>query len=243
MFTYPTSFFKGQQGQQGDPYWANLSLYLPMTGANGSTTFTDLSTYAHSITPSGDAQISTTQFPPLTGVDSSGLFDGSGDYLTCGAADLPEYDFGSGDFVIRSFVRINTSVSSLTTIVFLGAGSAGSTQSFAVEILSNNAGFRFFSYQGGSISTISYRGGIAANTWYYIGVVRTSGTIGLWLNGSEVETVSNAQTFNTEPGRILRVGSFLGTTRYFPGNISHIQIYKGVSFPLDVVPTEPFPVG
>jgi len=246
MFTFPVGFLGGSTGTE-DPYWNNLSLYLPMTGTNGSTTFIDSSSYTHTITPSGNAQISTAQFPTLSGINSSGLFDGNGDFLTCGAANLPEYDLGTGDFTMRAFIRLNATVNNLITIFYLGADGSGSTIAFGWEVLQNNTGLRFFSYQSTAIVATNYTGTIAINTWHYVGVTRTSGTLALWLNGSQVASNTNTQDFNRTTGRILRVARYTAdstsTIRNFPGNISHLQMYKGVSIPLNTIPSTPFPVG
>ena len=44
-----------------DQYWRNVVLALPMDGANGSTTFTDISPTPKAVTRYGNAQISTAQ--------------------------------------------------------------------------------------------------------------------------------------------------------------------------------------
>ena len=76
-----------------DSQWSNVVLLLPFKGANGSTTITDVK--GHIVTASGNAQISTAQYP--TGCSSSAKFDGNNDYLTISHADLA---LGTGDFDI-----------------------------------------------------------------------------------------------------------------------------------------------
>lgn len=65
-----------------------------MDGSEGSTTFTDSSTSAHTVIPNGNAKI--------TGLadefKEAMYFDGSGDYLS--VADSADWDFGSGDFTV-----------------------------------------------------------------------------------------------------------------------------------------------
>jgi hypothetical protein len=71
-----------------------------MDGADNSTTFTDSSPTAHTVTRSGDAKISTTQ-SQFGG--ASAYFDGTGDYLT--VANSEAFNFGSGDFTIDCWIR------------------------------------------------------------------------------------------------------------------------------------------
>lgn len=62
-----------------DFYSGNTALLLHMEGANNSTAFTDSSNLLKTVTPSGDAKISTAQSKWGSG---SGYFDGTGDFLT-----------------------------------------------------------------------------------------------------------------------------------------------------------------
>ena len=59
----------------GDQYWYNKVLGLHCDGTNGSTTFTDVK--SKTVTAYGNAQISTAQYPSLTGKSSSAYFDGT----------------------------------------------------------------------------------------------------------------------------------------------------------------------
>lgn len=64
----------------GDQNWYSKVLGLHCDGTNGSTTITDVK--GKTATRFGNTQISTAQYPPLTGKTSSLYFDGTGDYLT-----------------------------------------------------------------------------------------------------------------------------------------------------------------
>ena len=86
---------------KGDPYWTDVSLLLPMNGSNGSTTFTDASSNALTVTANGNAQISTAQ-SKFGG--ASGLFDGTGDFLTISNNAL--FTFGAGDLTIECWIYI-----------------------------------------------------------------------------------------------------------------------------------------
>ena len=82
---------------------AQTVLLLHCDGTDASTTFTDSSSPAKTVTAVGDAQLDTAQFKFGT---ASGLFDGTGDELT--VTDHADFDFGTGDFTIEFFVRFNS---------------------------------------------------------------------------------------------------------------------------------------
>ena len=82
-----------------DPYADNVSLLLNGNGDNGSTTFTDSSSYGHTVTPVGDAPLSTTH-SKFGG--ASMYFDGSGDYLSI--PDSDQFEIGSGEFPFEAWV-------------------------------------------------------------------------------------------------------------------------------------------
>jgi hypothetical protein len=84
-----------------DPYASNVSLHLKMDGANGSTTFTDSSPNALTVTAVGNAQISTTQ-SKYNG--TSAYFDGTGDYLNL--ATSTAFGFGTGDYTAECWINI-----------------------------------------------------------------------------------------------------------------------------------------
>ena len=95
-FAIPTS-----EASSSDPYFSSTKLLLNGNGTNGSTTFTDSSNSSHTVTASGNAQISTTQ-SKFGG--SSMYFDGSGDYLVI-AQDTSTDLSGVVDFTIEAWVR------------------------------------------------------------------------------------------------------------------------------------------
>ena len=81
----------------GDPFYSAVSMLLPMDGTNGSTTFTDSSLNAITVTAVGNAQVSTTQ---AKYGGASAYFDGSGDYLDTAGTGIATA-FGTGDFTIE----------------------------------------------------------------------------------------------------------------------------------------------
>jgi len=79
----------------------DVTLLLHMNGVDESTTFTDDSNSAHTVTAVGNAQIDTADKKYGTG---AGLFDGTGDYLTVPyVAD--DFDWFVEDFTVECWVK------------------------------------------------------------------------------------------------------------------------------------------
>ena len=123
-----------------DPYWDNVVLLLPMTGANGSTTFTDYSSTPKTITVNGNAQISTAE----SRFGGSSAFSGSTGYLTVSHPDLNLS--GVSAFTVECWKWIPSTFGT-TSSDWLGTRS------------SNNRGtFLFYGYMGTVICFLSSGG-------------------------------------------------------------------------------------
>ena len=208
-----------------DQYYNSSSLLCHFDSLNPAGRFIDNSRNNFAITSSGGAGLSTSQYK-FGG--ASAYFDGSGDYLTTPLSS--NLQFGTGDFTIECWNYMIARINSFPTIfsnynsytvgalsLFAGHGS-GTTTSYQVAI--NGAAFP--TIQGG---TIEY------NTWVHLAVVRNSGTIKLYVNGTSVGTpYSTAVTLNG-------VGSlfYIGTTGdniaagYINSYIDELRITKGVA--------------
>lgn len=105
-------------GPPTDPLFGQVALLMHMEGADNSTTFTDSSSSPKTVTPSGNARLSTTS--PLQGL-ASGRFDGTNStHLTIPAAQVPllhatfwtiEFDWeqlGAAGNVAGRIFKVNT---------------------------------------------------------------------------------------------------------------------------------------
>lgn len=208
-----------------DPYFNNVSLLLHMDGSNGSTTFTDSSSNALAVTPTGDAQISTAQ-SKFGG--SSALFDGSGDYLTTSSTEL---SFGVGDFTIEGWMYVLTG-SSYHAIVSCIPGS------------DNNSLYVYNStlvwYDGGNRASSAV---FALNAWHHFAVARQDNVIRVFLNGIKSSSDYNPGAKVIDGGSV-RIGTrgALGS-EFFHGYIDDLRSTKGIArYTSDFTPpTAPFP--
>jgi hypothetical protein len=159
---------------------ANTLLLLHMDGTDATTVFTDDNGVRSpkGIAANGNAQVDTAQ-SKFGG--ASALFDGSGDYLVVSNGG---FNWGTGDFTVEAWVRhavINDQQ------VYWDFRSGDSDQHI-FYIKSNNT----LEYYDGAVYTSTTT--LAANTWYHLALSRSSGTIKLFINGTQ--EWSNANTRN-----------------------------------------------
>ena len=198
----------------GDQYYNSCSLLMHFSGSNGSTTFIDNSPSPKTVTPVGNAQISTAQ-SKFGG--SSGYFDGTGDYLTL-SSDVA-FGTGTGNFTIEfwmypvsvasGYVFDNRTGAALQSVIgyFSAAGS--------------------FTFTGGIISTGVTKTGITANSWYHVACVRNSGTVYLFVDGVSAGTDTVAGSANSS--NPFTIGSKYDGTNGFNGYIDDFRYTKGVA--------------
>ncbi len=203
-----------------DPYADNVSLLLNGNGTNGSTTFTDSSSYGHTVTPVGDAQISTAQIK--FGV-SSMYIDGTGDYLSL-PDDQSAFDFGTGDFTIECWI-------------YWVGGANGNLFSQRHAWYTNDTGMTWrindsndsisFWHGDGLDGFTTPSNSISKNTWTHIALTRDSNTFTIWVNGqSEATNTITANMIYYAPviGRVQGVNA-----AYLNAYLDDYRITKGVA--------------
>jgi hypothetical protein len=236
--TTPGLWFPNERAviESSDPYWDNVSLLLHMDGSNGSTTFTDSSSNALTVTANGSAQISTAQ---SKWGGASGLFNGSSSYLEL--SDTSDQLLLSGDFTIECWVYFN---SLSGTRVIAQSGWDGTTGALAIwhhSSYSNVISLWAESYST-SAPMITGTTTLSATTWYYVKVVRSGNSWELIVNNTSQGTVTSSASITK---KIRRVGAYSdasggGTSHYLDGYLDDLRITKGVAR-ADVLPNGPFP--
>ena len=146
-------------GNTTNGYDEYTKLLLYFEGTDASTTFTDQT--GKTVTPSGNAQIDTAQKRWGT---SSGLFDGTGDYLTVTDANN-DLDIGTSDFTIESWVRFN-----IVGTQFIWDYDE-SILTPALLVVTDK-----FKYAVQGSPTITGTTTLVANVWYHVAIVRSSGS-------------------------------------------------------------------
>lgn len=180
--------------RRGDPYFNLVQLLLHGDGADGSTTFTDSSSFARTTTPFGNAQIDTAQ-SQFGG--ASMLFDGTGDYVICDDQVAP---VGTGDVTIEYWVRWNN-VTTLNQCQFDTRSAGGANEPLIATSLSVGTTLRVQIDNADRMTT-----SIAINTWYHIALTRASGVWRALKNGVQFGSNHNSATNLT--GNDVTVGAF-----------------------------------
>jgi hypothetical protein len=207
-----------------DSYTKSL---LHMNGVDGSTTFTDMASGGtHTWTASGTAQIDTAQ-SKFGG--ASGLFDGYGDYIR--SADSPDWAFGTGDFTIDFWVKINN----LTTYQTLQSQRADSNN--AVEIYfygASNKSLRMIAKSAGTIIMYYYTGSnaISDTNWHHVAFVRNGSNFYIFVDGTSKTLTAHTEVDSKSLPDIaaqLWIGGYTGGTYWFNGWLDEYRISKGIA--------------
>ena len=221
-------YMNGGQIQSID---ANTMLYLRMNGDDASTTFTDESPTIHTVTANGNAQIDTAEKKFGT---ASGLFDGTGDYLTVG--DHADFDFSGGTFTIDTWVYIND-LTNHQEVYYQETGSL--SDSFGLEIY-NDGSIGGFLYIGGvsKISLTTTTGLITAGQWYHIAFVRDDSDDTWYIFVDGVEKASSVDTDNpANYTSLVYIGRQNGiTSRDFDGWIDEFRVSDTARWTSDFTP-------
>jgi hypothetical protein len=207
-----------------DPSFAQVVLLLGFEGADGSTTVTDESGFAHgTASVSGNAQIDTAQFKYGA---SSALFDGTGDAFRF--ADSSDWLSGTGNFTIECFYR-TTTIAAGTRILF---GQWSSVPNLGWYLWNDTAQMGMqVSVSGSDSFTVaqSSAGAIATNTWYHIAADYNGTKYRIYIDGVMVgssTTARNIANSNLELvlGSNAAVGSF-----FLNGWLDEVRITKGTA--------------
>lgn len=201
-------FHQGQFGRRKiaaaatDPNFANVRFLLHFEGADASTTFSDNSPVGTRPiwAPTGNAQIDTAQFKYGS---ASGLFDGTGDYLTDSTGQCL---LGTADLTVEAFVRLNAT--GRHTIVDRRTNAGG----YVLDIGPSTEP-RFFIINNAA----TFHGATGATTlstgvWYHLAGTISGTTIRIFVNGTQ----DGSGTFSGTRGEpVAAVNCYIGTDPSF----------------------------
>ena len=164
------------------------------------------------ITANGDAQLDTTvkRFG-----QSSLLLDGIGDSASVSAT--ADFGFGTGDFTIE-FWAYPTQLQSTTLFDFRNNQSI----EYALMLYMTNNGPKLY-VNGANIITGTQ--GFNVTTWTHCSIVRSSGTVTMYIGGVNVGSASLSN--NLGGAKPLVIGNNYDNNNGFIGNIDDFIVYKG----------------
>jgi len=202
-----------------DPYYSNVSLLLPMNGANNSTTFTDYSPSPKTVTATNDAKISTA-FSKWGG--SSGYFAGDNDYLI--SPSDAAFNLSNQDFTIEGWFRASA-IGSNNAII----SNCDATVNEYFLLWLDSSGFIKYQIRDASSQFITTgTTAISANTWYHIAWCRSGNNFYGFVNGASDQTSTSTKSLTQRP---ILVGGFiyLNFWQYWNGYLQDIRVTKGVA--------------
>lgn len=198
-------------------------LLLHMDGTDGSTTFTDSSTGIHTVTPSGNAQLDTTAAPKFG--SASGLFDGTGDYLSLdGHAD---FAFGTGDFTIDFQVRLSGLGLGTLQYLYDSRPSGGTGLYPVIRITTGNV----VVYEVNGTVRITGTSTFSGAVWYHVALVRYQGITRLYRNGTQEGsdyTDTNDYIIGTNRPVLAGNGNSAGSNT-LNGWLDELRVSKGIA--------------
>jgi len=206
-----------------DANFKNVTMLLHGNGTNGAqnNTFVDSSTNNFSITRNGNTTQGT--FSPY-GSNWSNYFDGSGDYINAVSANTANA-MGTGDWTVECWVYKTNSTQGMIfdTLALTG----GTTDAIRIYINASNA-ISFYKYS----TALTTGGTVTLNTWNHVAVVRQSGSIKIYLNGTQVNTTYTDTGSNYTCGAnrpSSGIDGYDNSSNPFQGYISNLRAVKGTA--------------
>ena len=161
----------------------------------------------------GNAQVSTGAAKYGT---SSIRLDGTGDYLS---VINPVLALGNGNFTVECWVNYvaatNSGIFQIGASLFPGVSGIAVGQGTSSDWL--------FYYGNGSQTG---GGSMTTATWYHVAVVRNSGTTKLYINGTQLFSVTDTTNYT---GTVLGVGGIYSTAYLMNGYLQDLRITRGIA--------------
>lgn len=214
----------------GDPYWANVVLLAGFDGAQGSTSYTEESSYGRVATFAGGAAISTSG--PLADTGSL-LLDGVDDFVSFPDDDVWRLGGSTGTqpWTIEFDLSMppGTLGDSLTHHILGQLDNATNNRSWGISKASNNAFNIALSLTGNATTLLSLGtvSGMTADTRYRYAIASDGTSIRSYRNGVfQAKIAVPGVLFNsTAPLWLGRSG----TGQYAPGKLDEVRITVGVA--------------
>jgi hypothetical protein len=207
---------------------------LHLDGPNGSSTFTDAA--GNSWSAVNGATLTTSHFK----FGTASLASTTNQHIT--TPDNPTWEF-TGDFTLECFVYFNALSSGGINTSFLGqTGTVGGSSWLLFQddlndhihfYASNSHGSYGFNVTGPLLST---------GQWYHCALVRSSGTVTAYLNGTSFGSATLTGTISTNGQPIGIGGDIANIGEIFNGYIDEVRISNIALYTANFTPpTAPFP--
>ena len=191
-------------------------------GSNGAqnNTLLDSSSESHTVTRNADIVQGT--FSPFSSDEGkwSIFFDGTDDYIDVGSSNATQ--LGSGDFTVEFWIRTSdTSCNIANPDSATGSGYWG--------LMVQSGDLRWNDSYAVTNKWVVDGAGILDDVWHHVAIVRNSGTIAVYYDGTSQSVQSGSFSDSTDYSGSdgLRIGS--GNLDEFTGNISNFRTVSGTA--------------
>ena len=180
----------------------------------------DYSASQHGVTANGDPVID----KDYKRFGTSSMFLDGTDYLSI--TDSDDWDFGTGDFTIDFWAQPTTDVTAYDNIIGHWVGASGG--SWILEYYSTSGARKISMWINGSGPIMTSTTELSTDTFSHVAVVRSSGVITMYINGTAEATYSIGGTAISNVSGPLLVGS-TNASHKPPTHLDEIRISKGIA--------------
>ena len=203
-----------------DAYFYLTTLLLPGNGTNGAqnNTFLDSSSNNFTITRNGNTTQGT--FTPFSQTGWGNYFNGSTDYLTIPTNTA--FAFGTSDFTIEAWVY--NAGTTATVAVLFGATTYGTASNFIVYL---NGSTNKINWYGPTGTTVASTNTLTSNTWTHVAIVKSSGTVTIYLNGVANGSVPDNNSISSTITPTIGSDTSNNAASRYLGYVSNLRVTKG----------------
>ncbi len=219
---YSDTVFSGNPPGSYDPDYEKVVLLLHGNGVNNSVVIADDGQAHKSVTPVGNAKIST--LSNVLGGASIAL-DGVGDYVSIPYGT--DFAFGAGDFTIETYLYKNANSINGSRVWHMNADGY---EGIALYIDPNGNFGAYVSTAGTAWNySLPAIASLANGQWYHLAVVRSGGSVFAFVNGVKyvVTTALGSTALHSNPTYARVIGGQAGVDRSLNGYIDEFRITKG----------------
>lgn len=224
--TFHATLSKGRAAAViADSLFSSVGLLLHMEGTEGSIVFTDSSSFAKTVTPSGATAITNVVAKYNAG---SARFNGTGNLNVPSGAEL---DFAAGDLTVELWVRHDNILNSDAEVLFCKKVSDAGTA--WVQIYKEPSAGRYVvtaSYNGTSNAfAFTSASVITSNVFSHVALTRSGSTWTIWIDGANAGSVISSGVVELSPANPLKIGSNTSGANPVVGYMDEFRITKGIA--------------